>query len=72
MRKALAMEELKGIYGHIAERYDFQHAFITARADQRGRKTLVEHSVSEGDRVLGQAPEPPASWPRQRWARRAG
>jgi ubiquinone/menaquinone biosynthesis C-methylase UbiE len=52
MRKALAMEELKGIYGHIAERYDFQHAFITARADQRGRKTLVEHSVSEGDRVL--------------------
>lgn len=52
MRKALAMEELKGIYGHIAKRYDFQHALITARADQKGRKLLVEHAVCAGNTVL--------------------
>ncbi len=46
------MEELKSIYGRIAKRYDFQHALITARADQRGRRLLVEKSVSEGDEVL--------------------
>ena len=52
MRGALSMEELKSIYGHIAKRYDFQHALITARADQRGRKLLVENSTSEGNEVL--------------------
>lgn len=52
MRKALSTERLKDIYGHIAKRYDFQHAFITFRADQKGRKILVENSVNEGDEVL--------------------
>ena len=52
MREALSLEKLKEIYGHIAKRYDFQHALITASADQRGRKILVENSVNEGDEVL--------------------
>ena len=52
MRKALSIEELKSIYGHIAGRYDSQHAIITAKADQRGRKILVENAVTEGDKIL--------------------
>jgi len=52
MRKALSTEKLKIIYGQIAKRYDVQHALITARADQKGRKILVEYSVKEGDEVL--------------------
>jgi ubiquinone/menaquinone biosynthesis C-methylase UbiE len=52
MRKALSREKLKGIYGHIAKRYDFQHALITFRADQKGRRILVEYSVNEGDEIL--------------------
>jgi ubiquinone/menaquinone biosynthesis C-methylase UbiE len=52
MRKALSIEKLTGIYGHIAGRYDFQHGFITAKADQRGRKILVENAVNKGDRIL--------------------
>jgi len=52
MRKALGTEKLKDVYGHIAKRYDFQHALITFRADQKGRRILVENSVYEGDEVL--------------------
>ena len=52
MRKALSPERLKDIYGHIAKRYDFQHALITFRADQKGRRILVENVVNEGDAVL--------------------
>lgn len=52
MRKALSIEELKGVYGQLASRYDFQHGLITARADQRGRKLLVEKAVRAGDKVL--------------------
>lgn len=52
MRKALSTEELKGVYGHIAKRYDFQHALITFSTDQEGRSILVDHAVSEGDEVL--------------------
>ncbi len=52
MRKALSTGELKGIYGHIAKRYDFQHALITFNTDQKGRKILVENAVTEGDEVL--------------------
>ncbi len=51
-RKALSTEKLKTIYHNIANRYDFQHAFITARADQRGRKILVENTVNDGVDVL--------------------
>ena len=52
MRKALSTETLKDVYGRLAKRYDFQHALITARTDQKGRRLLVEHSVKEGDEVL--------------------
>jgi len=52
MRQALSKEKLKGIYGHIAKRYDFQHSLITFRSDQKGRKILIENSVNEGDEVL--------------------
>lgn len=68
--KALSTEKLIGIYGHIAKRYDFQHALITFRADQKGRKIPVENSVNEGDEVLdcgsgtGTTPE---LWRPRRW-----
>ena len=52
MRKALSTEKLKGIYAHIAKRYDWQHALITFRADQKGRRILVANSVRRGDDVL--------------------
>ena len=52
MRKALSTENLRSIYNRIAKRYDFQHGLITAKADQRGRKILVNNTVQEGDRVL--------------------
>jgi ubiquinone/menaquinone biosynthesis C-methylase UbiE len=52
VRRALSAKELKSIYGHIARRYDFQHALITAGADQRGRKLLVENAVCKGNEVL--------------------
>jgi len=52
VRKALKTEELRRIYRHIAKRYDLQHALITFKADQRGRRLLVENSVRQGDQVL--------------------
>lgn len=52
MRDSLSVEELRGIYARIAKRYDIQHALTTAKTDQKGRKLLVEFSVSEGDTVL--------------------
>lgn len=52
MRNALSIEKLKSVYGSIAKQYDFQHALITAKTDQKGRKLLVENSVREGDEIL--------------------
>jgi demethylmenaquinone methyltransferase/2-methoxy-6-polyprenyl-1,4-benzoquinol methylase len=52
MRDAINIETLKNIYGKIAKQYDFQHAFITAKTDQRGRNILVENSIKEGDLIL--------------------
>jgi len=52
VRQALSIEELKRVYGRIARRYDLQHALITGRADQRGRRLLVRKSVRDGDGVL--------------------
>jgi len=52
MQQALSLGKLKNVYAHLAGRYDFQHALITFRSDQRGRKLLVENAVSAGDRVL--------------------
>lgn len=52
MREARSINELKSLYAHIARRYDFQHALITARSDQRGRRLLVDRAIAEGDTVL--------------------
>jgi demethylmenaquinone methyltransferase / 2-methoxy-6-polyprenyl-1,4-benzoquinol methylase len=52
VRNALSIEELRDIYARIAARYDFQHALVTARADQRGRTLLVDKSVGPADNVL--------------------
>lgn len=52
MHNALSMEDLKAVYRRVAKRYDWQHALLTARADQRGRKLLVENAVHDGDTVL--------------------
>lgn len=52
MRNALGMDQLRDIYAGLAKRYDVQHALITARADQRGRKLLVDNAVGPGDNIL--------------------
>lgn len=52
VRPALSLGRLRDVYDTIARRYDFQHGLITARADQRGRRLLVERAVREGDTVL--------------------
>ncbi len=52
MREALNLDQLRSLYAGIAKRYDLRHTLLTARADQRGRKLLVEKTVREGDRVL--------------------
>lgn len=51
-RQALNKEKLKSIYAHIAKRYYYQHAFFTAKADQKGRKFLLRNSVKESNEVL--------------------
>jgi len=52
MREALDIPKLKSVYGRVAKRYDFQHALLTARSDQRGRRIVVEKTVNPGDSVL--------------------
>lgn len=52
MREGLQRARLQDIYDRVARRYDFQHAFFTARSDQRGRALLVDHAVRTGDQVL--------------------
>jgi ubiquinone/menaquinone biosynthesis C-methylase UbiE len=52
MRAGLGVDKLKAVYGKLANRYDLQHALLTARSDQRGRRLLVQRAVREGDRVL--------------------
>ena len=52
MREGLSLDNLKSIYARIAQRYDAQHAVITARSDARGRRLLVDRTVRAGDRVL--------------------
>jgi ubiquinone/menaquinone biosynthesis C-methylase UbiE len=52
MRDALNKEKLKAVNDGVARRYDFQHSFLTARSDQRGRTILVDKAVSPGDKVL--------------------
>jgi ubiquinone/menaquinone biosynthesis C-methylase UbiE len=52
MHPALSKEQLQSVYHRLAKHYDLQHGLITARTDQRGRRLLVDHAVSEGDIVL--------------------
>jgi ubiquinone/menaquinone biosynthesis C-methylase UbiE len=52
MRGALDRRKLTAVYDRVARRYDVQHAFFTARSDQRGRRMVVEQAVRVGDRVL--------------------
>jgi demethylmenaquinone methyltransferase/2-methoxy-6-polyprenyl-1,4-benzoquinol methylase len=52
MREALDQIKLNSVYNRVAERYDFQHSFFTAKSDQRGRELLVDKAVFPGDRVL--------------------
>jgi ubiquinone/menaquinone biosynthesis C-methylase UbiE len=52
MREALDKEKLKVVYDRVSRRYDFQHSFLTARSDQRGRTILVDKAVGPGDKVL--------------------
>jgi ubiquinone/menaquinone biosynthesis C-methylase UbiE len=51
-RPGLAQSRLVRIYDRVAARYDLQHALLTARSDQRGRRLVVARSVRDGDRVL--------------------
>ena len=52
MREALDKVKLTSVYNRVAERYDFQHSFFTAKSDQRGRELLVDRAIFAGDRVL--------------------
>jgi demethylmenaquinone methyltransferase/2-methoxy-6-polyprenyl-1,4-benzoquinol methylase len=52
MRKALDRSRLAAVYDRVAGRYDLQHGLLTARADERGRRLLVERAVETDDRVL--------------------
>jgi len=52
VQEPLSVEELKTVYRGVAKRYDLQHAIVTAKADELGRRILVENSVKEGDSVL--------------------
>jgi demethylmenaquinone methyltransferase/2-methoxy-6-polyprenyl-1,4-benzoquinol methylase len=52
MRKALNHSRLREIYARVAGHYDFQHALLTARSDQRGRRLVVDETVKPGDTIL--------------------
>ncbi len=52
VRAALGLDKLRGVYDGIAAHYDLEHTLITARADQRGRRLLVDRAVRQGDAVL--------------------
>lgn len=52
MREAMDKAALKSLYDRVAGRYDCQHYFLTAGADQRGRRLLVNRAVSLGESIL--------------------
>jgi len=52
MQKALDREKIRTVYDRVARRYDSQHKLFTANSDERGRKMVVDKTVSVGDRVL--------------------
>jgi len=51
-REALDKALVTEIYDRKAKRYDFQHALVTFKSDERGRRMVVDQGVREGDRVL--------------------
>jgi len=52
VRRALDPRRVRRIYDRAAGRYDLQHAALTLRSDERGRRLLVERTVRPGDTVL--------------------
>ncbi|TBW58600.1 methyltransferase domain-containing protein [Marinobacter halodurans] len=52
MRKAVDRETLRSVYDRVARRYDWQHWFLTAGSDQRGRRVLVNEAIHSGDNIL--------------------
>lgn len=52
MRNALSSQTLHSVYAHLARRYDIQHALLTFKTDQKGRKLIVDKCVQEGKRIL--------------------
>jgi demethylmenaquinone methyltransferase/2-methoxy-6-polyprenyl-1,4-benzoquinol methylase len=52
MRTALSIETLKQTYKTVSKHYDLQHALLTARSDQRGRKLLINKTAQEGLKIL--------------------
>ncbi len=52
MIEALSKERLGTVYASVAGHYDWQHTLLTARADNRGRRLIVEHCVHPGDQIL--------------------
>jgi len=52
MRKALTLEKIQDIYSRLAMHYDTLHRLLTAGADQRGRRMLVEKTITSEERIL--------------------
>jgi len=52
MRKALTREKIQDIYSRLAVHYDTLHRLLTAGADQRGRRMLVEKTITSEERIL--------------------
>ena len=52
MRTALPTSQTLRVYDRVSGHYDVQHGVLTAHADQRGRRILVESTVGHADRVL--------------------
>ncbi len=52
MKEAIEHNYLKTIYNQASRRYDFYHALVTLKSDERGRKMVVQNSVEPGNRVL--------------------
>lgn len=52
MRRGLDRSTVKTIYDRVAGRYDLQHGLLTGWADQRGRRLLVDRTVTAGNQVL--------------------
>ncbi|MGH8372844.1 MAG: class I SAM-dependent methyltransferase [Gammaproteobacteria bacterium] len=52
MRNAVDSKQLQRVYDRAASHYDFQHALLTFRSDERGRHLVAEHGVHKGDQVL--------------------